>query len=343
MNSSLLDKNNDTQQQEIDPFERRQKLDQRKRALHAEIESVDNEMAKLKQLRQELDAELRDITQELEQLKQRRLTTADLHGLSRHSNVSLMQKDRLQTSGSGRKSGGQTGTNYFSQFDWSPELKRRMKRVFGFHDFRLCQEGICNASMDGRDVVAVMPTGGGKSLTYQLPALLTSGTTLVISPLISLITDQILHLHEAGIEACMLTGSASKEEQRTTMQRLTPKTGNGKKLSAADRAQDEAAIKLVYVTPEKIVKSKTFLSTLQKMANAGTLARIVIDEAHCVSQLGHDFRPDYQRLSILRQLFPHVPILALSATLAPKVLQDLLKVLKMSPVVEAKGSSKFDT
>ncbi|KAG8810489.1 hypothetical protein FRC17_002914, partial [Serendipita sp. 399] len=287
-------------------------------------------MAKLKQLRQELDTELRDITQELEQLKQRRLTTADLHGLSRHSNGSLIQKDRLQTNGSGQKSGGQTGTNYFSQFDWSPELKRRMKRVFGFHDFRLCQEGICNASMDGRDVVAVMPTGGGKSLTYQLPALLTSGTTLVISPLISLITDQILHLHEAGIEACMLTGSASKEEQRTTMQRLTPKTGNGKKLPAADRAQDEAAIKLVYVTvsdpmhadllytyqhqPEKIVKSKTFLSTLQKMANAGSLARIVIDEAH-----------------------------SLSATLAPKVLQDLLKVLKMSPVVDAKDAPPTGT
>lgn len=90
--------------------------------------------------------------------------------------------------------------------------------------------------------------------------------------------------------------------------------------------------------PEKIAKSKTFLSTLQKMANSGRLARIVIDEAHCVSHLGHDFRPDYAKLSILRQLFPHVPILALSATCPPKVLKDLLNVLKMAAVVDGKSS-----
>jgi ATP-dependent DNA helicase Q1 len=89
--------------------------------------------------------------------------------------------------------------------------------------------------------------------------------------------------------------------------------------------------------PEKIAKSKTFLATLQKMANNGKLVRIVIDEAHCVSQLGHDFRPDYQKLSILRQLFPHVPILALSATCPPKVMKDLLSVLKMPPVVDGKS------
>ncbi|KAG8818854.1 hypothetical protein FRC19_010280 [Serendipita sp. 401] len=135
---------NNYDNQDFDPFERRQALDQRKRALHAEIQSVDSDVAKLNQLRQELDAELRDITRELEQLKQRKLTTADLHGLSRQSNGLYVQNERIQTKGRGRdnrRSEAQPGTNYFSQFDWSPELKRRMKRVFGFQDFRLCQEG----------------------------------------------------------------------------------------------------------------------------------------------------------------------------------------------------------
>lgn len=138
-----------------------------------------------------------------------------------------------------------------------------------------------------------------------------------------------------SVEACMLTGSTSKEQQRNITQRLTQVKPTNKRISAADGdRRQEREIKLVYVTPEKIAKSKTFMSVLQKMANNGTLARIVIDEAHCVSQLGHDFRPDYKKLSILRQLFPHVPILALSATCPPKVLKDLLTVLRMDPVVD---------
>lgn len=321
-------------------FQRRMDLNQRQRALNAEIVSVDNDILKLQELKRTLNTELRDVTRELEDLAQRRVigaTTADLHGISR------LPKGKT---GKGLESNpmrrGEAATvDYFAQFDWSGELKRRMKRIFGFDQFRLCQEGICNASMDGRDCVAVMPTGGGKSLTYQLPALLCSGTTLVISPLIALITDQILHLHEAGIEACMLTGSASKEEQRTILQRLVQNPKANGRISAMDEEGKE--IKLVYVTPEKIAKSKTFLSTLQKMANNGTFARIVIDEAHCVSQLGHDFRPDYQKLSILRQLFPHVPILALSATCPPNVLKDLLKILKMDAIVDGKSASAKGT
>lgn len=332
-------------EQPANSFQRRQELGQRQRALKAEIQSVESNITKLQELKRTLGTELQKVEDELDDLAQRRLTgatTADLHGFSRENESSNMN---ARNSLSGRAD--QRGIDYFSSFDWSGELKKRMKRVFGFDSFRLCQEGICNASMDNRDVIAVMPTGGGKSLTYQLPALLCPGTTLVISPLISLITDQILHLHEAGIEACMLTGSASKEEQRSTLQRMTPKATNGRRISAVD-GQADGEIKLVYVTPEKIAKSKSFLSVLQKMEKAGTLARIVIDEAHCVSQLGHDFRPDYQKLSILRQLFPNVPILALSATCPPNVLKDLLKVLKMDACVDgnnapAKGTVYFSS
>ncbi|KAH7882286.1 P-loop containing nucleoside triphosphate hydrolase protein [Phlebopus sp. FC_14] len=213
-----------------------------------------------------------------------------------------------------------------------------MKRVFGINSFRLCQQGVCNANMDGRDVVCVMPTGGGKSLTYQLPALLTPGCTLVISPLISLITDQILHLREAGgnlLEAVMLTGGTSKSLANEIQQRLSS--------MASLRGNDQGEIKLCYVTPEKIAKSKGFMSLLRKLVEGGKLARIVIDEAHCVSQLGHDFRPDYRKLSVLRQFFPLVPILALSATCPPKVLQDILKILNMRPVVDGNSAPRDGT
>ncbi|QRW20085.1 DEAD/DEAH box helicase [Rhizoctonia solani] len=192
-------------------------------------------------------------------------------------------------------------TNYADPggFEWTDDVKKRMRAVFGIKEFRLCQEGVVNAVMDGRDVVCVMPTGGGKSLTYQLPALVLPGCTLVISPLVALIMDQVMHLRENGIEAVMLTGATKKEESRSIMQRLA-QAGKSKGIVAADKvgSSREKPIKLCYVTPEKIAKSKTFTSTLEKMCTAGQLARIVIDEAHCVSQLGHDFRPDYKKLSI---------------------------------------------
>ncbi|KAI8971288.1 ATP-dependent DNA helicase [Trametes punicea] len=209
-----------------------------------------------------------------------------------------------------------------------------MKSVFGFDSFRLCQEGICNASMDGRDIVGIMPTGGGKSLGYQLPALLVSGCTVVISPLISLITDQIMHLHEANVDAVMLTGATSRDESTRIYRRLHDMA------SGASNAPD---IKLCYVTPEKIAKSKTFTSALEKLYRVNKLARFVIDEAHCVSQQGHDFRPDYQKLSILRQLFPNVPILALSATCPPVVLRDLLRTLRMPPPVSGTAAAPSGT
>ncbi|KAF8816782.1 ATP-dependent DNA helicase [Phlegmacium glaucopus] len=232
---------------------------------------------------------------------------------------------RTDTKGKGK---ARAGINYTTEpFDWSDGLKARMKAVFGIHSFRLCQEGVCNANMDGRDIVCIMPTGGGKSLTYQLPALITPGCTLVISPLISLMTDQILHLREANIEAVMITGSTSKQEKMDIIRRLHA-------LAERRVGQQGSEIKLCYVTPEKMSKDSSFRAMLQKLDNAKKFARIVIDEAHCVSQLGHDFRPDYAKLRILRTLYPHVPIMALSATCGPQVLQDLIGILGLDAVVD---------
>ncbi|CED83625.1 atp-dependent dna helicase [Phaffia rhodozyma] len=238
-------------------------------------------------------------------------------------------------------------------FKWTGALKQSMKDVFSIHQFRLCQEGVCNANMDGRDLICIMPTGGGKSLTYQLPAIISRGTTVVISPLLSLMADQIMHLTEHNISAVMLTGSTSKAAQRDIFDRLlyggdeTPHKpkGKGKKSAthASDGEEDGREIKLIYVTPEKVAKSKMLSSTFQKMHTAGRLSRFVLDEAHCVSQLGHDYRPDYGKLSIIRTLFPGVPIMAVTATCSRKVLPDLLKILKMKDITPANSANSSGT
>ncbi|KAI0253441.1 P-loop containing nucleoside triphosphate hydrolase protein [Lactifluus subvellereus] len=197
----------------------------------------------------------------------------------------------------------------------------QLRRVFGIDNFRLAQEGFCNANMDGRNIICIMPTGGGKSLTYQLPATLMPGCTLVISPLISLMKDQILFLKEKNIEALMFTASMSSAVMADAYDRLiATATGN-------DPMRKD--VKLCYVTPERIAKCKRFMSVIDKMVAANKLARFVIDEAHCVSQQGYDYRPDYTQLTRLRMLYPHVPILALSATCPPGTLRDLLAILRL--------------
>ncbi|KAF8520930.1 ATP-dependent DNA helicase [Hysterangium stoloniferum] len=280
-----------------------------------------------------IEGELVSIDAEIQSLHQLRETLAsERSSLLKKLNKATEPQSEDMGGGSAARGKKATSTiDYTGNFDWTSAMKARMKKIFGIDDFRFCQEAVCNANMDSRDIVCVMPTGGGKSLTYQLPALLTPGCTLVISPLISLITDQIIHLREAGVEAAMLTGSTPKEESRDITARLTHGASDGKE------------IKLCYVTPEKIAKSKTFTSTLEKMASAGRLGRIVIDEAHCVSQLGHDFRPDYKKLSLLRTLFPRVPILALSATCPPAVLNDLLHVLRLRAVVDGSDAGSSGT
>ncbi|KAF8638726.1 hypothetical protein AX16_010449 [Volvariella volvacea WC 439] len=231
-------------------------------------------------------------------------------------------------------SSGSGTVNYDTDdFEWVGRMRAKMKEVFRIPEFRLCQRAVCNANMAGRDIFCVMPTGGGKSLTYQLPALLGNGVTLVISPLISLITDQVLHLQELGVQAVKLSGSASTMSAERRLSDL-----------ASDRLRPgEGAIKLCYVTPEKVLQSKKFKALLQRLVDAQKLDRIVLDEAHCVSQLGHDFRPDYGKLGILRRDYPGVPIMAVSATCPQRVMQDVLSILQLRALVNGTAAPSTGT
>ncbi|KAH9029421.1 P-loop containing nucleoside triphosphate hydrolase protein [Lactarius pseudohatsudake] len=225
--------------------------------------------------------------------------------------------------------------NYFEKFEWSGALKEQMESVFGIKSFRLAQEGVCNASMDGRDVICIMPTGGGKSLTYQLPATLMPGCTLVVSPLVALIKDQNLHLQERRIECLTFTAKMPQAKITEGYDRLRAT------VKGSDPTEKE--VKLCYVTPERLAKSDGFRSIVKAMVAANKLARIVIDEAHCISQLGRDFRPHYKQLADLRTLCPQVPILALSATCPPDVLRDLIAILGLRPLTNGTAAKPLGT
>ncbi|CAN4110683.1 unnamed protein product [Withania somnifera] len=200
-------------------------------------------------------------------------------------------------------------------FPWIKKLEANNKIVFGNHSFRPNQREVINATMSGYDVFVLMPTGGGKSLTYQLPALICPGITLVISPLVSLIQDQIMHLLQVNIPATYLSSNMEWTEQQEILRELN---------------SDGCKYKFLYVTPEKVAKSDVLLRQLESLHARESLARIVIDEAHCVSQWGHDFRPDYQGLGILKQKFSSVPVLALTATATLSVKEDVVQALGLA-------------
>lgn len=198
------------------------------------------------------------------------------------------------------------------EFEWSSQLQGALDR-FGLREFRPHQKEIINATVAGNDVLALLPTGGGKSLTYQLPALLTDGVTIVVSPLLALITDQVGSLNKLGIPAEALTSMLTQAQQLAVMDRLR---------------KGVDPIKLLYVTPERM-NTPAFLADLELLHSKGALQRLVIDEAHCISSWGCDFRPDYATLGFFKQRFSDVPVMALTATATPRVKADILSQLHL--------------
>ena len=168
--------------------------------------------------------------------------------------------------------------------------RRVLKKYYGYDTFRPMQEDIIQSILSGRDTVVLMPTGGGKSVCFQVPAVVSEGVCVVVSPLIALMKDQVEALKANGISAAYINSSIGQSEQNA----ICSDCANG-------------YLKLLYVSPEKLL-SQGFMQFLQRLR----VSMFAIDEAHCISSWGHDFRPEYTQLRVLREQFPQVPIIALT-------------------------------
>ncbi|MDG2227245.1 MAG: RecQ family ATP-dependent DNA helicase, partial [Flavobacteriales bacterium] len=187
----------------------------------------------------------------------------------------------------------------------SSNIHSILKEFWGFEKFREMQKEVIESALDGKDTLALLPTGGGKSICFQVPALAKDGVCLVVSPLIALMKDQVENLKDRGIKAEALVSGMSKR--------------------AIDILLDNCIygkVKFLYVSPERL-KSELFIVRLKKM-NVNIIA---IDEAHCISQWGYNFRPSYLEIINLRELLPNIPVLALTATATPKVVIDIQEKL----------------
>ncbi|AGO13005.1 AaceriAFL159Wp [[Ashbya] aceris (nom. inval.)] len=210
-------------------------------------------------------------------------------------------------------------------YPWTTELYHKLHNIFKLPGFRPNQLEAINSTLQGKDVFVLMPTGGGKSLCYQLPAIIkagcTNGTTIVISPLISLMHDQVEHLLAKNIKASMFSSKGTAEQRRQTFNLFI----NG-------------LLDLVYISPEMVSASVQCRNAIQKLYRDKKLARIVVDEAHCVSNWGHDFRPDYKELKFFKVEYPDIPMLALTATASEQVRMDIIHNLRLKEPVFLKQS-----
>lgn len=182
-----------------------------------------------------------------------------------------------------------------------------LKQYWGYDDFRPLQRDIIQSVLDGKDTLALLPTGGGKSLCYQVPALMKDGLCIVVSPLIALMQDQVARLNALGVAAGCLYSGMKIDEVKDTLSKAV-----------------QGDFELLYVSPERL-QTRVFTDYVDNM----DIGLIAVDEAHCISQWGHDFRPDYRKIADLRTYAPRVPVLALTATATPHVQQDILEQLKM--------------
>lgn len=215
--------------------------------------------------------------------------------------------------------------NTVNKHPWSEEVDFRLHEVFKLPGFRPNQEDAINSTLAGKDVFVLMPTGGGKSLCYQLPAIVksgkTKGTTIVISPLISLMHDQVEHLLAKNIKASMFSSKGTADERRQTFNLFI-----------------HGLLDLIYISPEMISASEQCKRAIRKLYSDGKLARVVIDEAHCVSNWGHDFRPDYKELKVFKEEYPDIPMMALTATASEQVRLDIKHNLKLKDPIFLKQS-----
>ncbi len=186
-------------------------------------------------------------------------------------------------------------------------LHAALQKHFGYSEFRPLQEEIVNSLLAGKNAFVLMPTGGGKSLCYQLPAAVSDGVTLVVSPLIALMKDQVDQLNAAGISATFLNSTLSGQEMDQRM---------GNALAGK--------YKLIYVAPERLVNG-SFLAFLDRVK----LSLVAVDEAHCISEWGHDFRAEYRKLSLIKERWPNVPLIAMTATATSRVQEDILRQLHL--------------
>eukprot|EP00347_Sterkiella_histriomuscorum_P003511 403364021 len=203
-----------------------------------------------------------------------------------------------------------------TKFPWDQHIQEFNQKVFRNKTFLENQREIINAALNGKDVMALIPTGGGKSLTFQLTALMNNGYTFVIMPLIALIEDQIEQLRRLKVKCVYYNRSIKQGQFYTDL-----------------LANSDPLMKLIYLTPEKLVQTKPFINILDKLYQDNRIARFVIDEVHCVSHWGQDFRKDYRELQILRMRYPTVPMIVLTATATIAVKYDIVKHLKLDNIV----------